>query len=312
MVDFKILLVLFVALPATIYLIIEICRPVSMGETSIKKLVDRISKRNTGVISKSEVKQIRAIDKIMTNPKTAEDYMIKGYAADIDKNPEKAAEYYQKAIQLKSDNYKVIQPKVDDALSQIEIGKAYMSQGKYDKAFQIFDKVFQILPDAAESYIDMGEDFLKLRKFDEAILLYQKSIELKPDNPKAYKKMSTAYALLGKMNKAIELHMKAEELKPMNEEAYLIKGGNLYNQGKYVEAIQSYQKALQLKPDSTDAYLGMGHAYLSHHKYDEAIQSSQKAIQLEPDNSRASKLLEIAKFAKDTHAKTEELRKKNK
>ena len=76
-------------------------KPVPIDEVSISKIENIIKKYQPQDIPESEKEEVRTAAEKITNPKTAYDYILKGYVDLIDKNHEKAIEYYQKAIELK-------------------------------------------------------------------------------------------------------------------------------------------------------------------------------------------------------------------
>jgi len=190
-------------------------------------------------------------------------------------NYDKAIEYYEKAIELKSD---------DEVY--YNMGYVYCNKGNYDKAIECYEKAIELKPDKNEAYNNMGNAYYNKGNYDKAIECYEKAIELKPDKDKAYYNMGNAYYNKGNYDKAIECYEKAIELKP-DDEAYYNMGNAYENKGDYDKAIECYEKAIELKPDKNEAYNNMGFAYENKGDYDKVIECYEKAIELKPDKNEA-------------------------
>ena len=85
-------------------------------------------------------------------------------------NYDKAIEYYEKAIELKSD---------DEVY--YNMGYVYCNKGNYDKAIECYEKAIELKPDKNEAYNNMGNTYYYKGNYDKAIEYYEKAIELKPN-----------------------------------------------------------------------------------------------------------------------------------
>ena len=224
--------------------------------------------------------EIRTFAEIITNPKTAGEFFLKAYVAQIDEHHDTAIKYYKKSLDLDP----------DDAHVYNNMGVAYKNKGDHDKAIEYCQKAIELKPDNAEPYNNMGIAYGGKGDHDKATECFLKAIKLKPDYAEAYNNMGNAYDNKGDHDKAIECYLKAIELKPDYANAYC-NMGIAYGQGKrdYDKAIEYCQKAIDLKPDFAMAYYNMGMAYGLNGNEKKAIECIKTAAQL--GNEEAQKFL---------------------
>ena len=92
------------------------------------------------------------IGRIFLFSKTARDYNIKGHIAWKLNRDKKAIKYFQKAIELNS----------DDVNTYLFMGSSYVSTDKYEEAIQCFQKVIELEPFYPSTYYFMGLIYEKL------------------------------------------------------------------------------------------------------------------------------------------------------
>jgi len=250
-----------------------------------KELIEKIDKQQELIekllaiqpheASDSLKEEVRTATERIINPKTADDFFLKGFAAQMDGNQVKALEYYQKAIQLN--------PKFKGVY--LNIGSMYLFTDKYEEAIKYYQKEIELNPKFAFAYNNIGIAYDKMGKYEEAIKYYQKAIEVNPEYAEACYNKGLTYNNIGKYDEAIKSFRKAIKLNPKYTEAYNNMGNAYIFIGKYEEAIQSYQKVIELNPNDASVYNNMGNAYNITGKYEEAVQSFYKAIELKPDEA---------------------------
>ena len=103
----------------------------------------------------------------ITNPKTADDFFLIAYSAQMDKNYDKALDYYQKTIALDP----------NDTASHNNMGNTY-ADGKqnYNKAIECFIKTIKINPDYEAAYYNMGRVLEEVMDYNKAIDFYRKIV----------------------------------------------------------------------------------------------------------------------------------------
>ncbi|MDR1006684.1 MAG: tetratricopeptide repeat protein [Bacteroidales bacterium] len=120
--------------------------------------------------AKPELKdEIASINDRITTPKTADDWFIKAYAAQIDGNFETAIRHYEK----------VINEKPDAVSAYVNMGVAYVGlDGQYEKAIKCFEKAIELKPDYAEAYYNMGLAYGQKSNGKEGIEFIKKAARL--------------------------------------------------------------------------------------------------------------------------------------
>lgn len=177
-----------------------------------------------------------AADKI-TNPKTADDFFLKAYAAQMDERYDTAIEYFRKVIKLGSDN----------AVTYYYMGNSYYGKLNPDKAMDYYKKAIALKPDYAEVYNMMGNAYDQGRQnYDKAIECYKNAIKFKPDYAGAYSDMGISYYRKHDYDKTIECLEKAIEIKPDFATAYYNMGVAYRDKKDYDKANECYKKAAQL------------------------------------------------------------------
>ncbi|GBU24125.1 tetratricopeptide repeat protein [Fibrobacteria bacterium R8-3-H12] len=228
-------------------------------------------------VSSSLKIKIREITKKIENPKTADDFFLKAYIAEIDEEKDEAIKYYNKAIELKADY----------ARAYYYAGAIYVGKKDLDKAMDYFKKFLDLkpgYPNNVEACITLA--FLSFFKYDykTADEYFKKIIEYSPNKAEAYYDVGDIYYdRIKNIDKAMEYFKHAVELKPGFAEAYAYLGTISREKEDYGKAIEYYEKAIQLKPDSKTEYTvfnGMGTAYFYKQDFDKAIEYYKKALDL--------------------------------
>ena len=120
----------------------------------------------------------------ITNPKTADDFLLKAYATDIDKNYDTATKHYRKVLELN--------PHYAEAYKNM--GNAY-----YDKAIEYYKKTIELNPNDVDACKNMGNAYRCKQDYDK-----KNVIELNPDFAEAYYDMRNVYHGKQDYDKAIE------------------------------------------------------------------------------------------------------------
>jgi len=96
--------------------------------------------------------------------------------------------------------------------SYIEIGQAYLSQGRLSKAEEVFRKAIDANPRDDRSYLRLGLIYRDQGKFPDAEAALKKAVEINPKNDKAYKALKVLYIERGDPQLGREYDNKAKEL----------------------------------------------------------------------------------------------------
>jgi tetratricopeptide (TPR) repeat protein len=227
-------------------------------------------------------------------PTNAAEWNARGNAFFTDGNHAKAAEAYNKAIQLDS--------AYGAAYSNLAL--TYLTQGQFAEAILLYQKSIEYLEsdrDKALSWNGLGNAYRCTNDYTNAVAAYQQAAQLDPETsgirerpddsgakpgPKsaeAWNELGTLLLKTGSADKAAAAFQKAIELEPQEGAAY----GNLARataaMGKYKQAVPLYEKSIELLNDEkaqADAWNGLGNAFRKLNDYENAIRCYQKAVVL--------------------------------
>jgi tetratricopeptide (TPR) repeat protein len=97
--------------------------------------------------------------------------------------------------------------------AQLELGRCYFNELKYEDAKQAFGKAAAFGPAAAVVYNQLGYLYLQQRKFDPAIVEFRKYAALRPNEPNTLDSLGEALLSSGKLEDAEDSFRKAAELR---------------------------------------------------------------------------------------------------
>ena len=255
--------------------------------------------------------EVRTCAAGITNPQTAADYFLKGYAAQMDdEEPFETLMYYQQAIRLDSTRI--------DAYSNS--GVILSNLGYLEKAETFFRQAREINPIVQEieenrgiKYIILGNNVIKANVSWPSMLIlllvpgfwilhllvswHEKTVatnkKQKPNYDKLMKFLITVSDednlkyVEDYFNGTYRKSVKGQyfeipyEQRYIDADTYFSLAAACAHNGKYRDALYYHQQAVRKNPGHADAYHGMGLAYRHLGQYDEAIQSYQKAIELD-------------------------------
>ncbi len=152
--------------------------------------------------------------------------------------PVKAAEQYEKALELDSENTEIYP----------RLGYALVEAGDFEKAVRVYQRYVDLQPRDCNSHASLGFAYLRQDMADQAIVSYEKALRLCSDDPNAYSNLGKAYSAGGYGVEAIEAFRRAVELNPSDVVAYEKLADLLWTRKLFPEAIAVYEAVLAL-PD---------------------------------------------------------------
>jgi len=288
--------------------------------------------------------RIKALKNINTDNLSLENkltlYFQLGYSFDANKKYAEAIRNYNRAIELKTYNERVINNKILSDYGKIiqldkKIAIVYYNRGllyskqenenkiisDYDEAISDFTQAIKLDPNFPEAYYNRG--FLYSHQADnnynKAINDYSKAIKLKPDYAGAYNNRGVLYRKQGDKDKAFSDYNEAIRLDPNFADAYFNRGNFYLKNGDDDKAISDYTETIKSDNNYTDAYSNRGSLYFKNGDDDKAISDHTESIRLDPNsanhyNNRGEALLLSEKYqlALKDLVKYLELSKKNK
>ncbi|WP_353571073.1 tetratricopeptide repeat protein [Candidatus Albibeggiatoa sp. nov. BB20] len=219
---------------------------------------------------------LEAVDEFLDIKSDDVAWYIQGFALGKLGRYKEAIVSYDKALNIKPDNYKAWNNR-GNALGQL---------GRNEEAIASYDKALNIKPDKHEAWYNRGNALGQLGRNEESIASYDKALNIKPDYI-SWNNRGFALGQLGHNEEAIASYDKALHIKPDYDATWNNRGNALNELGRYEEAIASYDKALNIKPDDNAAWNNRGNALGQLGRNEEAIASYDKALNIKPDDDAA-------------------------
>jgi tetratricopeptide (TPR) repeat protein len=183
---------------------------------------------------------------VAANPTDLDAITVFAELLRVDKQYDKAAEIYSKAIDLQ----KVTRPSA--WVLYYERGIAYERSGKWDQAQPDFLKALELNPDQPQvlnylgyTWVDKGENL------DKALEMIQKAVKATPNDGFIVDSLGWAFFKLGRMDDAVSTLEQAVQLKPNDPQINDHLGDAYWKVGRRLEAHFQWNVAASLDPDAT-------------------------------------------------------------
>lgn len=148
----------------------------------------------------------------------------------------------------------------------------HAQKNKTDKKEQKLIRKEQELRQAEEYFIEGNKDYI-LGKYDKAFDWFQRANKLSPDKPAFLFKLSECFAQQNDINKAIQYSEKAVELDPKNK-YYGLLLGQLYEKNKnYKDAVKIYEKIIKQSAGNDELLLNIANIQQLTNDFDGAIKT---------------------------------------
>ena len=164
----------------------------------------------------------------------------------------------------------------------LEKGRAYVSQGNFEKARVEFRNAMQVLPNEPEARYESGFVAERLGKQREALQLYQSALDVRPDYIDASMRLARLYLLGGAPDRAADILKPALERHPDEPKLLTIRAGVRAQQKDLAGALQDAERAYKLQPDSEDTVAVLAGLYNSSSRPDEAQRTLEAGIARQP------------------------------
>jgi tetratricopeptide (TPR) repeat protein len=198
-------------------------------------------------------------DFLFANQPTAELFMKIGHCNKVMGDDENALEYYEKSLELESENYETL----------FNYSEALMYVGRYDDAMDSITKLIQItentgfeineLAKSKKNQIEsqkhnyQGGLLMKEQRFDEAKEEFLIAIDLYPGDKRNYANIGVIYLKHDDTDSAIIWMRKAIEVDQYYVRGYYNLGTILMKKALFKQAIDIFTKALEIEPDGRDS-----------------------------------------------------------
>jgi Flp pilus assembly protein TadD len=173
-----------------------------------------------------------------------------GYALQRSGQLDEAAAHFEKALQIKPDDY----------MSLLYMGVARFYQGRVPEAIQYAQAAIRSQADGPKAHDLLGMALAKQNRNEAALDELRRASQLAPKDADIRNDLGLALARLGRIPEAIEEFHESLRLNPNNAAAHTNLGLVLLASGKPRESILEFEAALQLNPELKAAAEGLRQA----------------------------------------------------
>jgi serine/threonine protein kinase/tetratricopeptide (TPR) repeat protein len=220
-------------------------------------------------------------------------------------DPERAAEYLEKAIQIDpqfamayymlgrayatSQKYSSAREAFTKAKEfsaraserdklQIEGIYAFFVEGDVRKSATIYEGLVKKYPDDKWSHFGMGEALISQGRNTEAVAAFQESLRLDLEFVAALNWLGMAYTNLGEFDKAVDALKRQIDLSPGEANPWDTLGWAYIQMGKVEEAIASFKEALKIQPDFDGSNMALSYLFAYKEDYRAALDSINRYL----------------------------------
>ena len=172
-------------------------------------------------------------------------------------------------------------------VANINVGAAYMQQGRNTEALQHYLAALRIKPDNAKAQYNLGVAFASLGRTEEAVKHYRIALRIEPSYAKSMKALGDSLLESGNLSEALLHYKSVLQIDPSNTVVRLALGNTLLSTGDIPGGIEELSKVTKSEPNNFEAQLNLGSALASEDKLEEAISRYQEAIRLNPNSALA-------------------------
>jgi Flp pilus assembly protein TadD len=172
-------------------------------------------------------------------------------------------------------------------VANINIGAAYMQQGRNTEALQHYLAALQIKPDNAKAQYNLGVALASLGRTDEAVKHYRIALLIDPSYTKSLKALGDSLLGSGKISEALMHYKSILQIDPANTAVQLVLGNTLITTGDISGGIEHLREVTKIAPSNFEAQLNLASALASEGKLEEAIAYYQTALRLDPNSALA-------------------------
>ncbi|MEZ4928760.1 MAG: tetratricopeptide repeat protein [Chitinophagales bacterium] len=221
---------------------------------------------------------------IKAHPQEAKGYSIAGDLRNINDEPEKALEYYNKSIEKQKDvfsvwqqiffinsdlkNYEELKNKTEEAktyfpnqaLVYFFNGMANQQLKDNEEAIKAYNRGVKMTGDnkllKGQFYANLGNAYNDTKEYEKSDESFDKALEINPKDAYSLNNYSYYLSLRGdKLEKAAEMSLLSNELEPNNSSFLDTYAWILYKKGDYKKALEYQEKAISAGEKPSDTLL---------------------------------------------------------
>jgi serine/threonine protein kinase/tetratricopeptide (TPR) repeat protein len=163
------------------------------------------------------------------------------------------------------------------------LGRAFSSQGSYEKAAEQYRRALELDPGSDDAYGALADAYEKLGRLEEAEKLYKQAITVRPAYWATYNWLGLFYMSQARYEEAATMFSQVISLVPDSFVGFSNLGGVRALQGKYGEAIPLLEQSLSIRP-TANALSNLGTAHFQMQRYAESATDFERAVRLGSKN----------------------------
>lgn len=175
--------------------------------------------------------------------------------------PDRAAEFFQRAVELDPDRVEAHEG----------LATAAFLQQDYPQAVEHFTRVTRLAPAQANGYVNLGAVYNRMGEYGQAIEVLRRGLQKNSRLSEGFYNLGLAYRGQKQLSMAVSAYREAIRLAPHMAEAYLNLANAYAEMGSHQQAIMQYKKALDVRPGFPQAVRGLARA-------EHAARESRRAI----------------------------------
>jgi len=160
------------------------------------------------------------------------------------------------------------------------LGRAFSSQGSYEKAAEQYRRALDLDPGSDDAYGGLAGAYEKLGRLEEAEKLYKHAITMRPAYWATYNWLGRFYMSHARYEEAAAMFSQVTSLAPDSFIGFYNLGGVRVLQGKYGEAIPLLERSLGIRP-TANALSNLGTAHFQMRRYAESATDFERAVKLD-------------------------------
>jgi tetratricopeptide (TPR) repeat protein len=221
--------------------------------------------------------QAQEVLSAIREPKTSEDYYLRGSAYYLLHQFQAADRESEQALALAPENPQILVLRT----------RLLQRAGQQNGALELANKATSLSPNWDEPHYLAGVSYYFIRHYEEAAQSLARARELNPNSSRAFFLEAIALANRGKTAEAEQCLRRAIALQPGNARFYCHLGILLTRGNRYPEAEASLRKAIQLKPEYALSHYELGKLLVYSNQLPEAAQELEQAVTRDPALSAA-------------------------
>lgn len=186
----------------------------------------------------------------------------------------------------------------NEAADLVDEGNQLLKAGSYGEARARYEEA---LPEIAEEnrpalMRGIAQTYIQEGQIDKALELLEQTFELVPDDPNSLKLIISVLLAEGRDDEAKAYIARLPEDAKLDTATRLNLGIELYNQGEFDGALEHFNKAIADYPDDAEGYYYRGLTYLGQQRNAQAAADFQKFLELAPDSPKAAEAQEFLEY----------------